>query len=933
MTRSSGSRQAGWASLLAVLLLFAGGVSFFHRVGVTEPVVGVTWLQSSSGPVALSVEESGVAWRAGLRVGDLLLAVDGTPVDSAVDAAELGWWSEAGAPVRLKVQRGVSSLLLEILPQRAPRSEPYTYVAIAGLAFWVSGLFVALRWPSVRGGLLYAMLSFCFFGQLTLSHTGRAGALDWSVYWGDVLCEALAPALMLHLAVALSKRTLRRPRWTIASAYAISAALVLAAIWLSPAALGGAYHFRNPVLAVEIRDRLVPLFLGLALLFAVTLLVKSYQRSSSAMHRSQMRWLLWGAALGLGPYVTFYAFPWSLGAPELPSWAQFVSVVPLLFVPAAFTAALARHRLHDLDLILLRGFAEVTAVFAVFGIYAATVFLVREAIGEVVPLSRSAARYLGLLVMIVAYPRVRVWVRRGVDRAFYSQRYSYRATLLDWARELSAETDLYSLLHHLHSRIRETLDVGHAEALLWDGERSFESISTGGAARTLELDEASRKQLEAGAYIDVVPGSLPGLPWARYLFSMKVKGRLRAVLAVAERRQPEEPLNSEDRALLITVAAHAATAIEAARLVLEVRRRAEEIERLHARQAKILESSAVGLLLLDAECRIQAWNRALEEIYGLPREQALGRRLSEVLPLQVARRIGRRIRRGPLADEGRIFRLNMVNRRGERLVANLAISPVDGSDESEGSSVVTFDDVTERVKLEEQVLRQERLASLGLLAAGVAHEINTPLTGISSYAQMLIEESPEGDPRLEILSKIEKQTARASRITNSLLNIARPERAVLRELDINETIQEVLQLFEPQVRGRAVKLHADLATDLPMIPGHKAKLQQVLLNLLLNARDAVDDQGRITIRSARGARHVVVEVLDDGIGIAEEDLQSIFDPFFTTKARGQGTGLGLSISYGIVQEHAGEFHVESRPGELTRFRIELPVASTARAMA
>jgi PAS domain S-box-containing protein len=460
----------------------------------------------------------------------------------------------------------------------------------------------------------------------------------------------------------------------------------------------------------------------------------------------------------------------------------------------------------------------------------------------------------------------------------------------------------------------------------------FAAVSAEAATEPLELGEAAIKQLTGEGMLSLEGQALKAVPWARYLFAMKVKGRLRAVLAIAERATPEEPLNTEDRAMIATLAAHAATSIEAARLVLEVRQRAAEIERLHARQAKIVESSAVGLLLLDGDGRIQAWNRALEAIYGLAREKALGRRLAEVFPLDVVRRIEREGAAAPEHEEARIFRLRMINRKGQRVVANIAISPV-GGEGGDGGHVVTFDDVAEQVKMEEQLLRQERLASLGMLAAGVAHEINTPLTGISSYAQMLMEETGEGRASREILEKIEDQTRRASRITSSLLTLARPEETVLESLDLNDTIREVLQLFEPQIKGHRIEMILDLADELTPIRGHRGKLQQVLLNLLINARDAVESGGRIQISSRFEQGTVIVEVEDNGQGIAEEDLPSIFDPFFTTKGHGRGTGLGLSISYGIVQELGGQIQVESHPDEFTRFRVLLPVTRSARVRA
>ena len=394
---------------------------------------------------------------------------------------------------------------------------------------------------------------------------------------------------------------------------------------------------------------------------------------------------------------------------------------------------------------------------------------------------------------------------------------------------------------------------------------------------------------------------------------MKVKGKIRAAMAVAERAQPEEPLTTRGQGAAGDVGRAPGDDHRGGASGQRGRAPAEEIERLHTRQERILESSAVGLLLLDGEDRIQAWNRALEEIYGLTREETIGRELREVFPLHVVRRVEIENSANAESGEVRIFRLSMINRKGQRVVTNLSVSPVGGAD---GSRVVTFDDVSERVKMEEQILQQERLASLGLLAAGMAHEINTPLTGISSYAQMLIEGCDPADPRRPVLEKIEVQTQRAARITGSLLNLARPEETAPEPVDLAETVREVVQLFRASTpRGRGVELRVELTGELPTISGHKGKLQQVLLNLLLNARDAVGQGGEILISGyRRGRQGPAWRSATTGEGIAEEDLPSIFDPFYTTKGRSKGTGLGLSIAYGIVHEHRGEIRVESVPG-------------------
>ena len=929
-------RRAGnWLALvLAGPLLVFGFASFTYRIAAIQPDVGVEWVQASVGPVALSVDPDSAASRAGMRVGDLLIEVNGERIDSALDASELAWYGEDLGPVSLVLSRGGEPVAVNLAPDWEPRREPYLYVSIVGLAFWASGLFLAVKWPMIRGGAIYALLALSMFAQLILSHTGSADRLDHMVYWADTLAGALAPALLLHLGLVVSKGVIHRRRWFVPLIYVMAAGVVLLAVWVRPDAGGGSYLFGDPLLAVNARERLDPLWLAVCWLLTTGILVKSYNSTSSTMHRSQMRWMLWGLVAGLGPFVLLYAVPWAMGAPELPIWAGFLAIAPIIVVPGAFTAALARYRLHDLDLILLRGASEVTAVFGTFAVLAAAIFILREAVAELLPLSRSATRYVGFLIAAVCYPQIRSWARTAVERAFYRKRYSYRTTLLDWARELNADTDLSSLLGRLRERVGETLGVPRAAVLLRTGEAQFDALDDGVGSPSMEIDTKSIERLQREPYVTFEAGTQAALPWASYLFPMPVQGQLRAILAVAERGYPEEPLSTEDCALLGTLAAHAATAIEAARLFDEARRRADEIERLHARQAKILESSAVGLLLLDADGHIQAWNRALEAIYGLGREEALGRSLGEVFPLHVVRRLERETDSTPVGtDEARIFRLSMVNHSGQRILANISVSPVGGKGDGDGARVVTLDDVTERVKLEEQVLRQERLASLGLLAAGVAHEINTPLTGISSYTQILIDETAKDDPRRRVLQKIETQTRRATGITGSLLDLARPEGTVAERLDLNQVVNDVLQLFGPQVRRTGIQVHAELADDLPPVPGNRGKLQQVLLNLLINARDALNEDGNITVTSFERNGRAVIEVTDDGSGIAEEDLPQIFDPFFTTKGRGNGTGLGLSICYGIVQEHNGEIHVESNVGHYTRFTVELPAIGSAKALA
>jgi two-component system, NtrC family, sensor kinase len=243
--------------------------------------------------------------------------------------------------------------------------------------------------------------------------------------------------------------------------------------------------------------------------------------------------------------------------------------------------------------------------------------------------------------------------------------------------------------------------------------------------------------------------------------------------------------------------------------------------------------------------------------------------------------------------------------------------------------IVLVDDITERVALENQLAQADKLSSIGLLAAGVAHEINTPLAVISSYSQMLSKQL-RGDPRLgPVLDKIIQQSFRAAEIANGLLNFSRTSTTEFRSTDLNQVIQDTLSLLEHQFKTAQIDVELHLAEELPPIHGNPGKLQQVFLNLLLNAKDAMPGGGRLRVSTLANG-HVEAVISDSGSGIAPENLKRIYDPFFTTKTKNlpdgrRGTGLGLSVSYGIIQEHAGKIHVESAVGSGTTFHLEFPL--------
>jgi two-component system NtrC family sensor kinase len=232
----------------------------------------------------------------------------------------------------------------------------------------------------------------------------------------------------------------------------------------------------------------------------------------------------------------------------------------------------------------------------------------------------------------------------------------------------------------------------------------------------------------------------------------------------------------------------------------------------------------------------------------------------------------------------------------------------------------------EQLKLatRKQIGRSEKMASIGRLAAGIAHEINNPLTGVLTFAHLLRSKAnmePEDQQDLDVVIR---ETTRVSEIVRGLLDFARERPSIKGPLDANDVIQRTMRLIRSQKRVERISIREDLDQDLPQITGDENQLQQVLLNLSLNACEAMPEGGTLTISTSAQNGKVFVRVADTGCGISEEHLDDIFEPFFTTKPVGKGTGLGLSVSYGIVQQHGGTLEVESQEGKGTTLTIVLP---------
>jgi two-component system NtrC family sensor kinase len=400
-----------------------------------------------------------------------------------------------------------------------------------------------------------------------------------------------------------------------------------------------------------------------------------------------------------------------------------------------------------------------------------------------------------------------------------------------------------------------------------------------------------------------------------------------------------EGLSSEDRTVIRAIAdmlvpwlAHAERARQ---LEIEVALRTRQNDEQRRFIERIIDSLPVGLYVVDREYRIQAWNRKRETgMQGVSREEALGRTIFEILHRQPAESLRKEF--DEVFRTGRIQTMHLESTAtGDTRTFRISKIPMRLTDAGVTHVIAIGEDVTEWREAQDRFAHAEKLAAIGQLAAGVMHEINNPLATIAACAESLtlrIEDmrndgavAPrDGDEYLKI---IDNEVHRCKRIIDGLLDFSRPKAVTKATTDINDVIEHTLFLVKHHARFKKMRVETVLAEQLERVSANREQLVQVFMALLINAVDAMEEQGTISIRTRRGRglrEAVVAEVVDQGVGIARADASKIFEPFFTTKAPGRGTGLGLSICYGIIAEHGGRIEVDSTVGAGSTFRILLP---------
>lgn len=909
MTRARIFRLA--ASLaLAFFAVGLGGLSVFRKVQAFQPL-GFEAVPHGGVLEVVAVDRAAQGQR-GLHKGDQLLEVS-TPDQLARRLKER-------PESELAVLRGEQ--VVQVRYQRPPLDVdfPYLILCLIGAVYLGIGLFTLLRHGG-RQSLLFYLWCLTSAALYLLTPVPPVDLGFAAITLFDTVAYILLPALTVHLFLTFPSPLWesRRLRRLVPFLYLPSAALL--ALQLDLMLARGRWIFGALNAArIQALDRIELFHFVVLAIAALALLAWRFRRGAAWEQQRQTQWIAYGVVGGYVPVLLLYYLPYvfHLRAPEL---LTAFAVVPLALVPLTFAYAILRYKLWDIEVIARDTISwTLTLLLGITGFSLVNLAINRGLPAEL-PLARNLLSFIaGLGIAGVLVP-TRGTISSTLERLQYRDRFGKRRALAGFGRELLHERDLGRLCGALLQRIEEGVALEKTNLYLAQGDSLLLVRPETDLPDRLPFDVLGGDFWRRDS--DTLSGvAMPGEPLSfptrlfvagyRYAFPLTVRGRGLGVV-LAGYKEERSPLNSEDTELIRHLLNQVALAIENAQLVDQLQIKLEEVQQLQLYTEGIFESSPAGIAVLDGNRRLVSANEAFARIAGRSRAGMLGRGLEEVLPVTPL----------PAPGEGPV-EVSWCDAAGAERYLQLSLAAFERGSR-QGLYILVAHDVSERVAMENALREKDRLAALGMLAAGVAHEVNTPITGISSYAQMLLEETAQSDPHYEILKKVERQTFRAARIVNNLLEFARKRQSEPKPVAVAPLVAECLDLLGDRLGKRRIEIDWTPPAERLEVMGCDGELQQVFANLFLNAMDAMSETGgRLTIEAVSAGATVTVRVKDSGPGIPADKLERIFQPFYSTKLNRGGTGLGLSISYEIVRRHGGDLRVASQPGEGACFLVELP---------
>ena len=899
-------------------------VNIFQKLKWSTPTDNIEWETTSEGLACVYAPESSK-----IKKGDLLLTVQKYIITNKIDLYRA---IDKRKHCTYEFERdGLSKIVgVDISTKYTPLT--YYILVFSGILFILLILRILNFNLNKKGGfsppLYFYLLSLSFSGFLIFSPTGAYNLTDFVFLLLDRVSFLFFPALLLHYSlyfpIKLKIVRLVNPWLVKLVIYIVPAAILFFNLFFVIPSL---FDPAPGVLLLSINH-----FRKISLnYFAFYLILSLVSFLSSNLwfifKRNQKRFILPLVGIGISIPAMLVLNVLLLAAERSASVAMNLSPFLLVFLPISLTYYLGHRKFTDIENIIKKTISIASIFLFIFGIF----FL----LGSTIEQNKLVGIFWSIAAILMAgllFRPIEENVHKLFERLFFRGAADFKKKLTELIQSFRNERNVTLIATNFLQTINHGFQLQKSSFIVHHRKNIFYSLPQ---KKKILLSSHFRSDLfrannlvffSAAEFGRKYPKDYRVMKDMNYFqfLPLKTQDNLIGLIAFGP-KMDDTYLSAEDWDIMFNIASPLTLSVENASLYSELEAQFTEINLLKEFNENIIENINVGIVVLTKLNIVKTWNDFMALKFRMTAEQAIGKKAHTLFGHELWKQIY-------MKKQGVSSLHNIkVEIAEEELVFDIYVSPLKNSQGKVIGTILVFEDVTEKIMIQNQLITSEKMASLGLLSAGIAHEVNTPLTGISSYCQFILD-NPEDNENIHLILKIQEQVHRANKIIRSLLNFSRQKGELPTELDLNKTINESIALVEHTLKKKNVALKREYHFKHTLY-GYSIRLQQMFINLLINASDAItDSHGVISISGLETPSYLMIRIKDNGKGIDPRHMKKIFDPFFTTKEKGKGTGLGLSITYTIVQEHYGDITVNSTPDKGTTFIISFPLKTPLRSI-
>lgn len=894
--------------------------NIFQKLRWSMPTDNISWVETEQGlQCAMAPDDSAV------KPGDILLTVNKYVIKKKSDLSRvLG----SRKYHRYEIERNslIKNVGIDVVNRYTPVS--YYIMVFSGLLFILLTLNILnadLKKPKeLSPPTIFFLMSLTFSGFLIISPTGNYDLADFAFLFIDRLSFILFPAFLLNYSIYYPIRSgiLRK----------INPRFLNILIYVAPVSIFSLYlyfmavNMFNPIpeiltLTINYFRNVFTRFFGLYIVISMVFLLIS--NLTLIFKRRRKRFLLpFAGAIGGSLPLMFT----TLIYPEIRERSPIIFGICLflmVLLPVSLTYYLRQRKFSDIENIIKKTLSTASIFLFIFGIY---FFL-----GINIEKNKLLGIFWSVAAILTAgylFKPIESTVQDYFERFFFRGTYDFKKKLRELIQSLRAERDLSALSNNFIEAISHGFNLQNASLVIHLRKNIFLSYPQ---KTKMVLTRNFRNELfrsnnlfftDPADFEKKFPKDFQLMKNDNYyqFLPLKTQDKLTGVIAFGLKKD-NTYLSIEDWELMYSISSSLTLSVENAFLYSQLENQLNEINLLKEFNENIIENLNLGIVVLSKLNTIRTWNYFMELKFEILREKALNRKAYTIFGSELWKKIHNR--------SGAFINNEKIRIDDREYIFDIYTSPLKDNLNKVIGTIIVFEDVTEKVFIQNQLITSEKMASLGMLSAGIAHEINTPLTGISSYCQFLLD-NPNDEDNQDLVQKMQEQVSRANKIIRTLLDFSRQKGEQPLKIDLGKVLDESVSLVEHQLKKKNIQIKKDCALKNKFL-GYSTRLQQLFINLLINSIDAIThDQGVIDINGLETDETAIIEISDNGSGIDPKNISNIFEPFFTTKEPGQGTGLGLSISYNIVKEHYGDIKVTSEKDRGTTFHITFPLKSPLR---